>query len=1076
MKNHNGKEAKLSLRASKNFSESKVLLLLFMIFACILSSNIIAQSADSNTKSSIKGRVTNRDTNEPIIGASVMIKGTATGTITNINGNFTLPVPANLLNKELVLQFSYIGYSSQDVKVSNTNNLNIELVESVSKLDEVVVVGYGTTKRSDLTGSVSSVDSKVLTESRVNSFAEALQGKVAGVRVNSQSGEPGATINIQIRGANSINAGTAPLYVIDGIPMDVNSNEVATSSVGGYTTANPLATINPEDIESIEMLKDASSAAIYGSRGANGVIIIATKSGKLGSKTTFNLNVSSGFSDITKSIEMLNAQEYVNYRHELNPTVDTWGVDTNGDGILDSPLDVSGIKSHNWQSELFRRAPVNKVNFSMQGGAKNMTFSGGLGYLDQKGLIQNNDYKSYSARFKFDNKVTDKLTVGLSTNWGQTLNTGLGSSGGGAGYWSGIVQSIYTYRPIPLVAAGESTDEEISLGSMIYDAYKETVLNKLIGNAYLQYKILDNLTFKASGGGTFSSSKLSEFYGSETLWGRTAKGRGTLQNIQTGASNGTATLDYWKKIAKGQVLKLMGGFELNTYKYETFTVTNTNFQDESTGVFDISKGATLLLPQSNVWDVNRMSFFGRVNYDINNKYLFTGTLRADGSSNFGEGNRFGYFPSMAFAWRVNQESFLKNIKSLSNLKLRLSYGVTGNDRITAYQSLAVLSSTYYSSGGATTYGVSPTTSANPDLKWETTNQYNVGIDLGMFKQRLTCTVDAYYKKTTGMLLNSEASAQTGFSSQWRNIGDMENKGIELTINTVNVDTKKFGWNTSLNLYTNKNKILNLGGSTDIPVIIENGYIRNVGVVREGESLGTAFGYIWNGIYQISDFTWQNNSDPNIAHKNRVYVLKTGVPTVSGLTVKPGDFKYEDLDENGTVNSDDRRIISNSNPKFSGGISNDLRYKNFTLSLFFEGVYGNQIFNEFKSRTEAGQGEIAFNLTKEYWDNRWTPENPSNRYASIANSSDNLASSYFVEDGSYLRFKTLSLSYQFDKKLLKRVNISNLKIYGSIDNVYVWTNYSGLDPDVSSSTPLLPGYDRISYPRARTITFGLDLTF
>jgi hypothetical protein len=391
--------------------------------------------------------------------------------------------------------------------------------------------------------------------------------------------------------------------------------------------------------------------------------------------------------------------------------------------------------------------------------------------------------------------------------------------------------------------------------------------------------------------------------------------------------------------------------------------------------------------------------------------------------------------------------------------------------------MATLSKAYYSgNNGNTLYGVAPVTSANPGLKWETTSQYDAGLDLGLFDHRISLTADVYYKKTTDMLLETILSSQTGFPKQWKNIGDLENKGLELTLNTVNFHTKDFEWNTSINYYRNTNKVLSLGGVKDMPVVIGAGVISQVGIVREGSPLGTAFGYIWDGIYQIEDFTWQNNSDPSIPHKDRTYALKPGVPKFSGINVQPGELKYKDLDNNGTVDSEDRRIISNSNPKFAGGFSNEFRYKNFSLNVFFEGVYGNDIFNSFPTMIEAGQGEPSYNLTKDYWYNRWTPENPTNRYASLLSKTDNIASTYFVEDGSYLRFKTLSIGYNLNKKTLKLLKISSLKFYATVDNLYVWTNYRGLDPDIRSSEKLLPGYDRLAYPRARTYTFGFDLTF
>mgnify|MGYP000860850558 CR=1 FL=1 len=1038
-----------------------VLILLLNLF---LGNTIYAQH-----QLRIAGTVTDTD-NVPIIGATVVLRDSpSVGTITDEDGKFSLQLPA-----DAVLTVSFVGYQTQLVAVGGRTDLRITLQEDEKLLDEVVVVGYGTMRRSDLTGAIASIRSEELTKTNPSTLAEALQGKVAGVRVNSQSGEPGSGVNIEIRGANSINAGSQPLYVIDGIPMDVNENEVATSNQGNNTTGNPLAFLNPADIQSVDILKDASAAAIYGARGANGVILITTKSGRAG-KTNITANLSYGVTEVTKRIDMLDGQGYANYRYENSPTSRAWAVDTNGDGILDSPKDVSHLKSHNWQDELFRHGAVSRVNLGMQGGRDNTTYTASLGYEKINALVKNNDFTSYSGRIRLDHQVSDKLKIGANVYWGKTVNKGVASSGGGGGSWTGLIQSIYTYRPV-LIYDPSSEDEPVSLMSDILESYRKTDFNRVVGNAFLEYNISKSLRLRIQGGGTTTSSKLSEFFGSNTTWGRVPNGRAALRHTQTNAFSQTSTLNYDKMVAKGHIVRGIAGFEVNTYKFETLHTRAQDFEDQSTGVFDLSKALITLPTLTNTTETNRMSFFGRLNYTISNRYIFTSTLRADGSSNLGRGNRFGYFPSMAFAWRAFNEPFMKKQNIFSDLRFRLSYGVTGNDRITPYQNLAQLSPMYYASNGNLVYGTAPTTSENPFLKWETTHQYNLGIDAAVLNGRIALTAEAYYKKTNDMLLNSEIAGQTGFVKQWQNIGDMENKGLEFTLNTLNVDTRDFKWNSTFNIYFNKNKVLSLGGTADIPVRFGDGYLVDVGIVREGESLGTAFGYVWDGIYQINDFIWQNDSDPSISHANRNYVLKEGIPTLSGATAIPGVFKYKDLDGNNEINANDRQIISNSNPKFAGGFANEFSYRNFTLHMFFEGVYGNDIFNAFPTRVEAGQGSNAYNLTKVYWENRWTPENPSNRYAAISNSTDQYVSTYYVEDGSYLRFRTLSLSYNFQPKVLKVLGTTGLRVYASVDNLYVWSNYSGLDPEVRSNNNLLPGYDRLAYPRARTYLFGIDMTF
>jgi len=1018
----------------------------------------------------ISGKVVDQ-AGQPLVGVVVTEKDTKNIAVTKADGTFAIKVK----DKNAVLVFSYVGYTGREMSVAGADFSRIVLSQNVQTLEDVVVIGYGTEKRGDLTGAISSIKAEEIAKSNSSTFAEAIQGKIAGVRVNMQSGEPGAGINIEIRGASSINGGSQPLYVIDGIQMDANESEVATSNLGTNTTGNPLASINPQDIETIDVLKDASAAAIYGARGANGVIIITTKSGKAG-KTSITANLSHGIEEITKGIDMIGGQEYANYRYEQTPNSNAWAVDTDGDGVVDSPRDVSDLPSYNWQDELFRQGSISRLNLSMQGGSGKTTYTASLGYEDKNALVKNNNFKSYSGRVRMDHQASDKVKIGTNVIWGKTKNTGVASSGGGGGSWSGIIQSIYTFRPI-LIYNPSAEDEPLHLMSSIMGAHRETGFNRVVGNVYMEYNIRKNLMLRVQGGGTMTNSKLTEFYGSDTEWGRIPNGRGALRHTETNAFSQTTTLNYNTRIKKGHMLRAMGGFELNTYRYETFFTRSQNFEDQSTGPYDMSKALITQPTTTAVNEVNRMSFFGRLNYNIKDRYLFTSTLRADGSSNFGRGSRFGYFPSAAFSWRVLNERFMKKQDIFSDLRLRLSYGVTGNDRITPYSSLPELSPLYYASNGNLIYATAPTRGENKNLRWEATEQYNLGLDVAILKGRVSLTAEAYSKMTNGMLLNAEIQGQTGYVRQWQNIGDMENKGLEFTLNTINVEKKGFKWNTAFNIYFNRNKVASLGGTADIPVTFGDGYLTDVGIVREGHSLGTAYGYVWDGIYQIDDFTWQNDSDPSIPHNNRDYVLKDGIPFLSGTATIPGVFKYKDLDGNNEINAQDRRIISNSNPKFAGGITNEFSYRNFSLHVFLEGVYGNDIFNAFPTRVESGQGSEASNLTRAYWENRWTPDNPSNRYASISRSNtDQYASTYYVEDGSYLRLRTLSLAYRFQPKVLKAIGASSLRVEASVDNMHVWTNYSGLDPDVRSSNKLLPGYDRLAYPRPRTYMFGINMTF
>ncbi len=1018
----------------------------------------------------ISGIVKDSDA-KPLAGATVGEKNGKGMSITDAAGKFSLRVSS--LNA--TLRVSYLGLETKEVPLNSQRVVQIVLNTSQSKLDEVVVIGYGTSDRKNLTGSFSSIKGEDIKSATATNFVDALQGKVAGVRVNSQSGEPGAGVSVEVRGANSINGASSPLYVIDGVQIEMQESEVASSKVGGRTTLNPLSTISPDQIASIDILKDASATAIYGARGANGVIIVTTKAGRSGSKPVFNLNSSYASSEITKRIEVLGAQDYVHYRYLRSPNDRAFGTDTDNDGIPDVVRDVSGLESFDWQDVIFRRGATQKYNFSGQGGSNSSNYSFGVGYSDQNALVINNDFKTYSARFQYNHRVSDKFDFSLTANWGKTKNSGVASSGGGEGNFSGLVQAAYTYQPV-LVRAVDDSFPPVSLLDQLMNSYKMTDFDRLIGNANLTYAFTKKLKLRVSGGGSSTSSKLSEFYGRNTLWGQQDNGRANTNQTQTGNYQAHSTLDYWTKTGKKQVLKAMIGAEFNSYNFENFGTTISNFQDQSTGVFNLAKGLTPGFPTSNFIEQNRISFFSRINYDISGKYLFTATLRNDNSSQLGPGNRSAFFPSAAFAWRVKEEKFLKNNQIISDLKLRLSYGVTGNDRIPAYRFLSELGTTSYAGNGTVRFGLSPISSENLNLKWESTTQYDAGLDLSLFNSRINLTADVYHKSTKDLLLLSEVASQTGFPTQWQNIGEISNKGLEIAINSVNINTPDFKWNTAFNISFNRNKIVSLGGTESKPVIFNNGYINNVGIVKEGQPIGTAFGYVWDGIYQISDFTWQNNSDATIPHQSRTYTIKPGTTSISGA--QPGLFRYKDQNGDGVINAADRTVISNSNPKFTGGFSSGFSYRNFSLNVFFEGVYGNQIFNEFPTRVESGSGAVSYNLTQEYWNNRWTPENPSNRYASISSANtDAEASSYYVEDGSYLRFKTLSFGYNLkNKRMLKATGISNVNLLLTLDNLHVWTNYSGFDPDVRSNDKLLPGYDRLAYPRSRSVIFGLELTF
>lgn len=1010
----------------------------------------------------------------PIPGVSIRIKGSNKGTSTDMDGKYTIDVP----EPTSILVFTSIGYNVKELLIGNEKVIDVTLMEEVKSLDDIVVIGYGTVNKKDLTGSVSSIKADEISKSKVTSFQEAIQGKMAGVQISSSSGEPGAAMNISIRGANTIYGSTSPLFVIDGVPYDANANEVGTASIGNKTSANPLASLNPNDIESVDVLKDASSTAIYGSRGANGVVIITTKTGKLGApKIDYDGYMS--FSNATKKLGVLSPDEYLDYRRIVSPNTILFYNDTNKDGLyneLDEPVDLSKLEKHDWQDETLQTGVSQNHNISFSVKKDNTSYAGGIGYLDQGAIVRNNDFKRYSARLKVDQDFNTKLKIGLNISLSQTGQDGASQSGGGDGLFNGIVQNLVISKPIEFYdPLWDRAGAYISPLTMIDDAYKSaaTVQNNISG--YLNYKFIPGLTLNISGGGILTSSKTKEFYGKKTSWGVGDNGLGIIQDQKASSLFNTNQLTYEKWFNKNHYLNAMIATEINQYTYEYFSVQKSNFADESTGIDDIAKG-TIAKGSASYKDVNRrLSYFGRLNYTLLTKHLFTGTFRADGSDKFGKGKRFGYFPSFAYGWLVSEEPFLKNSKQISNLKLRLSYGETGNERIESYRYLARLENAFYNGE----LGQAPASSANPNLKWETTIQYNAGIDLGLFNNRIELTLDVYSKQTKNMLLPVYVPGRTGYNQQWQNIGRVDNKGIEFQINTKNIKSKDFNWETSFNISSNRNEVKDIGNIGYIPVTMGGGWITNVGRVTVGQPIGTAYGYVFDGVYQISDFTWDNNSDPTIPHDKRFYVPKPGVVQVTGVNVRPGSSKFKDLNGDGIVDLDnDRTTISRSTPKFFGGLNNTIRYKNFDLNIFLEGAYGNQIFNESKYRLEGGVSSTWMNINKDFFYNRWTTENPSNTYGDFGdlNKTATLSSSYFVEDASYLRLKNVSIGYRFSDDLMKKIGVGSARIYVNGSNLHTWTKYTGYDPEIQSENALLAGFDRISYPRARVYTIGLNVGF
>jgi len=1064
--------------------------------ACAVMASVLVSALALAQTGSVSGTVTD-EYGEPVIGAVVYYEGTSISAITDVDGKYVIKTMP-----DETLVYSCFGLQEQKVKVQSQKVINMTLKAETMSLEDAVVIGYGSTSRKDLTGSISSVKADDIRKAGASNLVGSLQGRVAGLNITSQSGEPGAGYQIKIRGNNSINADSSPLFVIDGMQMDSSSGGVASSDATGTSSFDPLSFLNPSDIESIEVLKDASATAIYGSQGANGVVIITTKSGSASlNKTSVVFDASVGIATVPKKIEMMSPQDYIDYRFARKDYgYDGYGADLDEDGILDGPKDASAYPQYDWQDLLYRDAISQNYSLSMSSViGKNTQISAGVGYLNQQGLVVSNDYQRYTARLKIDHPINDKVKVGASVNYGRNISRGAVASGGGSLGYNGLIQLIYLERPVALITPDDTdyTNGFVSLYDMVVnETYKKTVYQRTSGNLYVNWDIIDGLTFRASAAGSTSDSTMMEYYTADSRWGSTKNGYGTHKTVGTFNWNASATLSYKKSWNDAHNFDVMVGGEISQNHDEHFSVSAENFADESTGAFDISKGGIIKTPDQLVSESARMSFFARTGYNYKSRYYLNLNFRADGSSKFYAGNRVGYFPSASLAWRINEEPWMENTKGwLDNFKLRLSAGASGNDRISTYAALAVLDINYYASNGNEIMGQAPSAAANPKLKWETTYQYNVGVDFNVFQYRLNFTADLYYKDTRDMLYLATLSGQTGYTSQWQNLGRVENKGIEISISSHNIDKKNFKWSTNLTFDLSRNKVLDIGGVDYTSVNISQGTLSNdISRIMVGQPIGVGYGYVWDGNYQIEDFVVSHPffgellpsdyNQINDANFNQfTFKLREDVPNYFDYDTKPGDRKYKDISgpegkPDGVVNTYDRTVISDSNPDFTMGLGNTFSIYDFDLTIFLEGVYGRDIMNEFKLRSESGlSGSTQFNcLTKDAWENHWTVANRSNTYSRLLNTSNTACSSYYVEDGSYLRIKTLSLAYNLPDKYCKKIKFQGLRFSFNVDNAFVFTKYSGMDPDVSYPNKLFPGFDRMSYPKARTFTFGLTATF
>lgn len=1019
-----------------------------------------ASPAAAQQKRIVSGTVADA-AGEPIIGANITVKGTAAGTVTDLDGRFSLEVPAGGM-----LLVSYIGYLTKEVPVGNLSQLSIRLTEDTRRLDEVVVVGYGVQKKSDLTGAVANVKAEKLMERPATTVEQALAGRVAGVNISTNSGRPGGRTSIQIRGYSSINASSKPLYVVDGIVWE-----------GGGLDA-----INPNDIQTIDVLKDASSTAIYGTRGSNGVILITTKKGKLGQKPTIAYDANVTISKLARKIDVLNADEFMQiwdtgYKNAEKFDPEGWKSgkyanyspeyvrehykigNTYGNREL---FDDAGrpLYDTDWQDEATRVAVSQNHNLAITGGSEKTSYGAFLNYTDDEGILKSTYKRRFSGRINLDTEIASWLKVGTLLSYSDIRESFQDQEQGSGN----IPRTMIETAPIipvkwadgtfarPADFAGmEDADTPASLASELKWLNKSAVFN---GNVYANITFMKGLEFKTTLGA--SNTDWHEYiFAPTTISLRTGMGknRANVNGERRRFWQWENHLTYQTVIREDHALGVMAGAEYQKYHRLRTEQTAQDLSDDffSWNKLEQAKSQSL---KSDFLGWQMESYFARLNYSLKNKYLITATGRVDGSSKFGKNNKYAFFPSAALGWRVAEESFMESTKAwLSNLKLRLSYGLTGNSDIGQYRSLAMLGSATYVFGGDRAPGMVIGELANPDLKWEKTAQWDVGFDLGVLDNRISLEADFFLKKTKDLLYEAPVPATSGKRSMMSNIGSMENKGIELTLNTVNIKTNDFQWSSSFNISFLKNEITQLGVNNEDKLVDPDFLGKNV-ILRVGEPIGSFWGYKLLG-------TWGTDEAAEAAKYGK----------------KPGDLKHEDLNQDNQINDADKQIIGRGTPDFYGTFNNYLQYKNFDFSLELQYSVGADVLN---NTNHSSEDRTSIANSKKTVLDAWTETNQQTPIAQTRLASagyTTLIDSHKVENGSFLRGKNISVGYSLPSALIGRIGFTKLRVSFSAQNFFLISSYTGYDPEVSTwDSGFSQNIQFYDYPKARSYTFGLSAVF
>ena len=981
----------------------------------------------------VSGRVTSASEPNGLPGVSVIVKGSSQGAITDLDGKFTLEAPTNA-----TLVFSFVGYKSQEV-IATGGPINVVLEEESKILGEVVVMGYSSVEKRDITGAIATVKTDNIRKLSINGIDQGLQGMAPGVQVTQSSGTPGGGVKVHIRGPSSISASNTPLYIVDGIP--VGTGRLGGRSFGGQND-NALSLINPNDIETITILKDASAVALYGSRGSNGVVVITTKQGKSG-KSRITVDVQRGIIDPVHTLDLLNSKQLLELQREA---VTNSGGNPDALGLIPGVTDAVDT---DWQNEVLRTGIMQQYQLTASGGTETSRYYISASYREEEGVQLNNKFQRLGTTINFENRVTEKLNLGTNITLSRGFNKRVKGDNFLDGVFSGAIKSL------PYDTPYDENGSLVGPASPLYPAFPNfnpvgqallprfnTVSIKILGNINANYQINKDLKFNAKVALDFNDITDDQYESSQTAIGGFLPSVGGQGYGVFSASNGStvisfATLSYNKAIGEKQTISAVAGSELLQNSSGAGSVQGRIFPSDdftyiaSAGIVD--QGSSIKVPKHSI-----ISFFGEVRYNYTERFLLTASFRADGSSNFGPNNKFGYFPALSAGWRISNEKFFKS-NLITDLKLRASFGFTGNERIAAFEYLATWGPSTYN-GSA---GVVPNNTDNPNIKWESKREINAGVDMALWNGRVQTSVDAYYNKSFDLLLTRPYPLTTGFGGIVDNVGDMENKGLEFTATSVNIDSKALQWNTTVNLSKNINKILFLADSIPLYSGYSGEGVDATNVIRVGESLGTFWGLNYLGV------------DP-----------------------ATGDAIYQDRNNDGAITNDDAMVIGHAQPDLIGGITNSFIYKGFDLSFFFQFSLGNKVLNFTKATLVNMGADLESNQSVEAL-RRWRKPGDITdvpRYE-FGSSKNNLHSNRLLEDGSYLRLKNFNVGYNLPSRITNKIMLEQLRVYLSATNLWTYTKYTGSDPEVSTldGSTAAQGIDFFTLPQVRTISVGLTAT-